>query len=229
MGLIQEVQELADNNKQLASEYKRAKRELEKNQKEVEKLEKKLELARQEKENQKEYERDIKKAIERDFTTELKKYINLNGYKKSLIDLYKIEKRTELINKFATNDLEYDFLDSNYEKIINKTLKIYQNNELSKNKIITQQLKEELEKSGNVEIAQKFGYDENKIYTIEGINKLNNNIKTYIEKQEQQKKENKTNIFIAIFRFIGLIIKWFFLILFGGLYFICRVLFGLSK
>ena len=65
--------------------------------------------------------------------------------------------------------------------------------------------------------------------TLEGINKLNDNIKAYIEKQEQQEKENTTNIFIAFFRFIGLIIKWIFLILFGGLYLIIKVLTGLAK
>lgn len=229
MGLIQEVQTLNDSNKQLQNEYIKARKETEKATREAEKLAKKLEYARQEKEQKREYERDIKKAIEKDFIKDLQIYINKNNYKKAFIDLYTIETRTNIINKFAKNDFEFDYINENYERILNKVKKIYENDQNAKNELLTQQLKEELQKSGNIEIAQKFGYDENKIYTIEGINKLNDNIKAYIEKQEQQKKENTTNIFIAFFRFIGLIIKWFFLILFGGLYFIIKVLTGLAK
>lgn len=229
MGLIQEVQTLNDSNKQLQNEYIKARKETEKATREAEKLAKKLEYARQEKENKKEYERDIKKAIEKDFIKDLQIYINKNNYKKAFIDLYTIETRTNIINKFAKNDFEFDYINANYEKILNKVKKIYENDQNAKNELLTQQLKEELQKSGNIEIAKKFGYDENKIYTIEGINKLNDNIKAYIEQQEQQEKENITNIFIAFFRFIGLIIKWIFFILFGGLYLIIKVLTGLAK
>lgn len=229
MGLIQEVQTLNDSNKQLQNEYIKARKETEKATREAEKLAKKLEYARQEKEQKREYERDIKKAIEKDFIKDLQIYINKNNYKKSFIDLYTIETRTNIINKFAKNDFEFDYINENYERILNKVKKIYENDQNAKNELLTQQLKEELQKSGNIEIAKKFGYNENKIYTIEGINKLNNNIKAYIEKQEQQEKENTTNIFIAFFRFIGLIIKWIFLILFGGLYLIIKVLTGLAK
>lgn len=229
MGLIQEVQTLNDSNKQLQNEYIKARKEAEKATREAEKLAKKLEYARQEKENKKEYERDIKKAIEKDFIKDLQIYINKNNYKKAFIDLSTIETRTNIINKFAKNDFEFDYINENYERILNKVKKIYENDQNAKNELLTQQLKEELQKSGNIEIAQKFGYDENKIYTIEGINKLNDNIKAYIEQQEQQEKENTTNIFIAFFRFIGIIIKWVFLILFGGLYFIIKVLTGLAK
>jgi hypothetical protein len=229
MGLIQEVQTLNDTNKQLQNEYIKARKEAEKATREAKKLEKKLEYARQEKEQKREYERDIKKAIEKDFIKDLQTYINKNNYKKSFIDLYTIETRTNIINKFAKNDFEFDYINENYERILNKVKKIYENDQNAKNELLTQQLKEELQKSGNIEIAKKFGYDENKIYTIEGINKLNDNIKAYIEQQEQQEKENATNIFIAFFRFIGLIIKWFFLILFGGLYLIIKVLTGLAK
>lgn len=229
MGLIQEVQTLNDNNKQLQNEYIKARKETEKATREAEKLAKKLEYARQEKEQKREYERDIKKAIEKDFIKDLQIYINKNNYKKAFVDLYTIETRTNIINKFAKNDFEFDYINENYERILNKVKKIYENDQNAKNELLTQQLKEELQKSGNIEIAQNFGYDENKIYTIEGINKLNDNIKAYIEKQEQQEKENATNIFIAFFKFIGLIIKWIFLVLFGGLYLIIKVLTGLAK
>lgn len=226
MGLIQEVQTLNDSNKQLQSEYIRARKETEKATKKAEELAKKLEYARQEKENKKEYERDIKKAIENDFIIELKNYINKNGYEKAKNDLYLLEVRTNLIDKFTKNDFEYDFLNNDYEKIINKVKKIYENDQNAKNKILTQQLKEELQKSNNIEIAKKFGYSEDKIYTIEEINTFNDNIQTYIR---QQQEEQKGNIFLGVIRFIGLIIKWACIILFGGIYFIFKLLVELSK
>lgn len=229
MGLIQEVQTLNDSNKQLQNEYIKARKETEKATREAEKLAKKLEYARQEKEQKREYERDIKKAIEKDFIKDLQIYINKNNYKKAFIDLYTIETRTNIINKFAKNDFEFDYINENYERILNKVKKIYENDQNAKNELLTQQLKEELQKSGNIEIAKKFGYDENKIYTIEGINKLTNKIQEYIKEQEQKKEEEKGSIFLGICRFIGLIIKWIFLTLFGSLYLIIKVLTGLAK
>ena len=229
MGLIQEVQTLNDTNKQIQNEYLKARREAEIATKKANELAKKLEIERQQKKEYREYKTDIKQALERDFTTELKKYIKKNGYNNAKNSLYFLDTRNELINKFANDELEYDYINLNYEKIVNKVLTQYKNDETAKNKIVTEQLRDGLKKSGNIEIAQKFGYDENKIYTIEDINKLNDNIKAYIEKQEQQEKENTTNIFIAFFRFIGLIIKWIFLVLFGGLYLIIKVLTGLAK
>ena len=229
MGLIQEVQELSDNNKQLYSEYKKAQKEAEQATKKAEQLAKKLEQARQEKEQKREYERDLKKAVEKDCVQCFKRCFEREGYKKALYHLQLAETRKDILQNIPESEFEFDYLDNNYEKLLNKVKKIYENDQNAKNEKITQQLKEELQKSGNIEIAKKFGYDENKIYTIEGINKLNDNIKAYIEQQEQQEKENATNIFIAFFRFIGLIIKWIFLILFGGLYLIIKVLTGLAK
>lgn len=229
MGLIQEVQTLNDSNKQLQNEYIKARKETEKATREAEKLAKKLEYARQEKEQKREYERDLKKAVEKDCIQCFKRCFEREGYKKALYHLQLAETRKDILQNIPESESEFDYLDNNYERILNKVKKIYENDQNAKNELLTQQLKEELQKSGNIEIAQKFGYDENKIYTIEGINKLNDNIKAYIEKQEQQEKENTTNIFIAFFRFIGLIIKWIFLILFGGLYLIIKVLTGLAK
>lgn len=222
MGLIQEVQTLNDSNKQLQSEYIRAKRELEKNQKEVEKLEKKLELAKQEKENKKEYERDLKKAVENDCIQCMRRCFEREGYKNALVNLQLAETRADILQHIPENEIERIFLDNNYEKILNKVKKIYENDQKAKNAILTQQLKEELEKSNNVEIAKKAGYSPKKIYNIEEIKELNNNI-------TNKQNEEKANISITILKFIGLIIKWTFLILFGGIYFICKVLFGLAK
>lgn len=229
MGLIQEVQELSDNNKQLLNEYKKAQKEAEQATKKAEQLAKKLEQAREEKQTKREYERDLKKAVEKDCLQCFKRCFEREGYKKALYHLQLAETRKDILQNIPESEFEFDYLDNNYEKLLNKVKKIYENDQNAKNEKITQQLKEELQKSGNIEIAKKFGYDENKIYTIEGINKLNDNIKAYIEQQEQQEKENATNIFIAFFRFIGLIIKWIFLILFGGLYLIIKILTGLAK
>lgn len=229
MGLIQEVQELSDNNKQLYSEYKKAQKEAEQATKKAEQLAKKLEQAREEKQQKREYERDIVKAVEKDCIQCMRRCFEREGCQKAFYHLQLAETRNDILQHIPESEKEFDFLDNNYERILNKVKKQYENDQKAKTYFLTEQLKEELQKSGNIEIAKKFGYDENKIYTIEGINKLNDNIKAYIEKQEQQEKENTTNIFIAFFRFIGLLIKWIFFILFGGLYLIIKVLTGLAK
>lgn len=47
--------------------------------------------------------------------------------------------------------------------------------------------------------------------------------------EQKEKEERKKNIFHSIFYIIGQIFKWIFLILFGGIYFIFRVISGLAK
>lgn len=47
--------------------------------------------------------------------------------------------------------------------------------------------------------------------------------------EQKEKEERKENIFYSIIYIIGQIFKWIFLILFGGIYFIFRVISGLAK
>ena len=204
-------------------------KELEKNQKEVERLQKKLEQQREEKQQQREYERDLKKAVENDCLQCMNRCFEREGYKKALITLQLTETRTDILQHIPDSEIERNYLNNNYEKILNKVKKIYENDQKAKNEMLTQQLREELEKSGNIEIAKKFGYDEDKIYTIKGINKLTNKIQEYIKEQEQKKEEEKRSIFLGLCRFIGLVIKWFCILLFGGIYFIFKFFVELSK
>lgn len=229
MGLIQEVQTLNDTNKQLQSEYIRARKEAEKATKKAEQLTKKLEQVKKEKEQKKEYERDLKKAVENDCMQCMKRCFEREGYQKALYHLQLAETRNDILQHISESENEFNYLDNNYERILNKVKKIYENDQKAKNKLLTQQLKEELKKSKTVEIAKKFGYSENKTYTIEEINTLNDKIQLYIKKQQQQEEEQKGNAFLGIFKFIGLIIKWTILVLFGWIYFIFKLLVELSK
>lgn len=127
MSLAQEVRELANNNEQLTNEYIRAKRELEKNQKEVEKLEKKLELARQEKENKKEYERGLLKAVENDLINTFSRCFEDEGLENGYINLRLKSTRDEILQNVPENEIEARYIDENYEKILEKVKKIYKN------------------------------------------------------------------------------------------------------
>ena len=115
---------------------------------------------------------------------------------KAKYHFYKIENRDMLIKSIAKSEMEGDYLETNYNKILNEVIKKYELNE---------QYKEAQEK----EIAQK--YVEEMTPTWEA---------------ERKKKERNENI-ITFFRVLWIIIKWIFIILFGGIYlllkFICTL------
>lgn len=144
MGLAQEVRELADTNKQLTNEYLRAKREAEKATKEAEQLAKKLELARQEKENQKEYERDLKKAVEKDIINTFSMCFESEGLEKGYINLRLKKTRDDIIRNVPENEFEARYLDENYERILEKVKKIYQNDFNAKQTLIQEETAKQL-------------------------------------------------------------------------------------
>lgn len=203
MGLIQEVQELSDNNKQLYNEYKRAQKEAEQATKKAEQLAKKLEQAREEKQQKREYERDLTKAVEKDCIQCMRRCFEREGYQEAFYHLQLSETRNDILQHIPESQQEFDYLDNNYERILNKVKKQYKNDLNAKNELLTQQLKQELEENGKIELAKKFGYSEDITYTIEGINKLNNKIQEHIKKQEQQKKQETKNIFFNLVVFLA--------------------------
>lgn len=203
MGLIQEVQELSDNNKQLYNEYKKAREDAEKATKKAEQLAKKLEQAREAKQQKREYERDITKAVEKDCIQCMRRCFEREGYQKAFYHLQLSETRKDILQHIPESEQEFDYLDNNYERILNKVKKQYENDLNAKNELLTQQLKQTLEENEQIELAKKFGYSEDITYTIEGINKLNNKIQEYIKKQEQQKKQETKNIFFNLVVFLA--------------------------
>lgn len=154
MGLIQEVQELSDNNKQLYNEYKKAQKEAEQATKKAEQLAKKLEQAREEKQQKREYERDIIKAVERDCIQCMKRCFDREGYQKAFYHLQLVETRKEILQHIPESEIESEYLDNNYEKILTKVKKQYENDQKAKTYFLTEQLKE-VQKQKEIEKAEQ--------------------------------------------------------------------------
>lgn len=99
------------------------------NQKEVERLTRQLEKAKEEKKTQKEYERDLKKAVEHDCIECMKRDFEKEGFTNACINLQLITTRQAILENIPESEFERQYLDDNYEKIFNKVKKIYANNE----------------------------------------------------------------------------------------------------
>ena len=105
------------------------------NQKEVEKLARQLEIAKEEKKTQKEYERDLKKAVEHDCIECMKRDFEKEGFQNACINLQLVTTRQAILENVPESEIERQYLDDNYERIFNKVKKIYANNEKSKERI----------------------------------------------------------------------------------------------
>lgn len=155
MRLIQEVQELSDNNKQLLSEYKKAQKEAEQATRKAEQLAKKLEQAREEKQQKREYERDIVKAVEKDCIQCMRRCFEREGCQKAFYHLQLAETRNDILQHIPESEKEFDFLDNNYERILNKVKKQYENDQKAKAYFLTEQLKEVQKQKENEEAKQQ--------------------------------------------------------------------------
>ena len=113
------------------------------NQKEVERLTRQLEKAKEEKKTQKEYERDLKKAVEHDCINCMKRDFEEEGFTRACINLQLARTRQTILENVPESEFERQYLDDNYERIFNKVKKIYANNE--KAKIQMEQLKAQQE------------------------------------------------------------------------------------
>lgn len=147
MGLINEVQEMKN-------EYKKAQEDAKKTTKRAEELAKKLELVKEEKQQKKEYERDLKKAVENDCIQCMKRCFEREGYQRALYHLQLVETRNDILQHIPESEEELNYLDINYEKILNKVKKIYQNDQKAKAYLLTEQLKRVKEQK-EIEEAEK--------------------------------------------------------------------------
>lgn len=103
------------------------------NQKQVEKLIKKLETEK--KDTSKEYEKNMKEAVERDCINCMKQDFEAEGFEKACINLQLISTREAILKNVAETEFERQYLDDNYERIFNKVKKIYANNEKAKSQL----------------------------------------------------------------------------------------------
>ena len=130
----------------LTMEVERLNRTIEDNQKEVEKLTKQLEKAKEEKENQKVYEKDLKKALEYDCIDCMKRDFEKEGFYNACINLQLATTRQAIIDNLGENEIEKRYLDNNYEKNFNKVKKIYANDEKAKQQIQQIEIQKQFEK-----------------------------------------------------------------------------------
>ena len=175
----------------LTMEIEKVNKTIADNQKEVERLQRQLERAKEEKENKKQYEKDLKIAVENDLKRCFYNCFEREGLEKGLINLSLKVTRDEVIQNVGENEFERNYIDNNYEKILNKVKKVYENDQKAKNTILAYQLQQQ-----------------------------------QIKEQEQEKKGQKR---MTAFNIIGNIFKWFFIILFGGIYLIVKFISDLAK
>ena len=133
MGLVAEVQELRN-------EYKKAQQEAEKSKKELEKLQQKKEYEK----NIKEEEKIRIKAVEYDLIETFSKCFERDGYEKGFINLRLKATRDEILNNVPENDVEWHYINNNYERILNKVKRIYENDQKAKNTLKQIELQQKL-------------------------------------------------------------------------------------
>lgn len=131
----------------LTMEIERLNKTIVDNQKEVERLTKKLEQQKEEKKTQKEYERDLKIAVENDCINCMKRDFEKEGYKLACINLQLAKTRQDILDNVPESEFERNYLDKNYERIFNKVKKIYENDmkaqEQKQQLIIEKQIEEQ--------------------------------------------------------------------------------------
>ena len=141
----------------LTMEIEKVNKTITDNQKEVERLQRKLEQAKEEKENKKQYERDLKIAVENDLKRCFYNCFDREGLEKGLINLSLKTTRDNIIQNVGENEIERNYIDNNYEKILNKVKKVYENDQKAKNSILAYQLQQQQIKEQEQEKKTKNG------------------------------------------------------------------------
>ena len=139
----------------LTMEIEKVNKTIADNQKEVERLQRQLERAKEEKENKKQYEKDLKIAVENDLKRCFYNCFEREGLEKGLINLSLKVTRDEVIQNVGENEFERNYIDNNYEKILNKVKKVYENDQKAKNTILAYQLQQQQIKEQKQEIKQQ--------------------------------------------------------------------------
>lgn len=93
---------------------------------------------------QKEYEKDLYLALEKELTNTFTDCFDREGLQKGSINLSLKSTRDDILNHIPENEAEYDFLNKNYERILSKVQKIYENDERAKQKYLEIELQKQL-------------------------------------------------------------------------------------
>jgi hypothetical protein len=167
-------------------------REQEQRKKEYEKAQRK----REQKAERKQYEKDLIFACKKELKQKFEEEFNLQGLKAKYY-FYKIENRENLIKSIAKSETEGDYLETNYNKFLNETIKKYE-------------LNEEYKREHEKELAQEY------------VEKMR---PTWEEERKKKERKENTNAFLKL---LWLIIKWIFIILFGGIYLLLKLIYTLA-
>lgn len=175
-------------------EYKQRKKEKEQaeRQKEIAKIQRKKEQEAE----RKQYEKDILTAYKRELKGIFENEFDLQGLKAKYF-FYKIENRNGIIKSITTSEKGCDFLETNYNKILNDVIKKY-------------------------ELQEQYNEEEAKEIATAEIEKMRP-----IWEEETKKEESHKNK-ITFLKLIWFIIKWIFIILFGGIFLIIKFVFDLA-
>lgn len=164
MGLLAEVQTM--NIREARKEQ-----EQQKQLKEIKKIEEKKEREKE----QKQYEKDLTKAVENDLKKCFMRCFENEGLKNGYINLRLLSTRIEIIQNISENALERHFIDENYEKILLKVKRIYENDQKAKDeytqiKLLEEQQKQQEEEKKQQEEQQKKNIFINILYyLVQGI------------------------------------------------------------
>ena len=115
--------------------------EINKNDEQVKKITKQLEKEKE----RKEYERDLKIAVENDLITTMKGYFEREPFQHACINLQLASTRNEILDHVPESEFERNWVDKNYERIFNKVKKIYENDYKAKQQIQNMMLQKQLE------------------------------------------------------------------------------------
>lgn len=177
----------------MEQKQRRQEREQEQRKKEIKAIQQKK---AQEKEF-KEYEKGLFLACKKELKQKFEEEFRLQGVK-AKYHFYKIENRDILIKSIAKSELEGDYLETNYNKFLNETIKKYE-------------LHKEYQEERNREIAQEYVEEMRPIW-----------------EKERKKRERKNTLF-AIVQIIWFVIKWIFIIIFGGIFLLLKLISDLSN
>lgn len=152
--------------------------EQEQNEKEVERLQKRIDELKAKNKQIAEYKKDKMKAVENDLINTFKRDFEKEGYRKAIINLNLKVTRDEILQNVPENSLEIEWIDNNYERILKKVAKIYENDEKAKQQIMQTQLAQVLKEQAE---------------------------KKAIEEAKSKKEEEKANLFFNIANIIAFI------------------------
>ena len=102
-----------------------------KEEKEIEKIEK----AKIQKKEENTVKRESVKLVEQDLFKTFKSTFEREPFNNACINLQLASTRQEILNHVPESDIEYNWVNNNYERVFNKVKKIYENDEKAKKQI----------------------------------------------------------------------------------------------